>query len=237
MTAPLPVEDGNLPAALRSLDAAVSALCDPRAALAGRSTCQACHNDTCEHDCKQHTCPGHTTWIPSWYLQLSDVVMGEQSNAGGGGGGKSRPPFWTDAHVLRDEIDTAAECWQPAFTGVPPTVGRLRCILARPWRPQDTRQIDQITAAVESWREAIDTLLNPPPKWTLPSPCPACETATVYRRDGAGEMVRQPALQLSKDGCTCQRCHYTWGPERFHILAATLGYPLAEGVLTLEADQ
>lgn len=200
-TATQPTEDGNLPAALRSLEHAIWRLIDP----------QTTHIN------------GETLTGPSLYVQLWDAVAGEQSNTGTGGGSKSRPPFWTDAYDLRQEIDTALEIWQPAYTGVPPSVGRLKLIRTRPWRPQDVRCIEQITAAVESWTLAIQELMNPTPKWSLPNPCPACGRAIVYRRDAGGELVRQPALKLGVDGCHCQHCRATWAPDKFVFLARVLG--------------
>jgi hypothetical protein len=131
---------------------------------------------------------------------------------------------------LRNEIDVAVEAWQPAFTGVPPSVGRLRCIQTRRWRPQDTRQIEQIANAVRAWADAVDALLNPPRHWTLPSPCPSCNTAIVYRRDSGGEMIRQPALQIDPEGCFCTKCRAHWTPDKFVFLARVLG-SLPENVL------
>lgn len=168
---------------------------------------------------------------PSRYMMLWDATEGEQSNTGAGSGGKSRPPLWLDAFDLLREIDIAVEAWSPQPSGVPPTVGRLRTILTKKYRPQDVRAVEQITNAAQSWTAAIDELLNPTPKWTLPSPCPACSRVVVYRRDSAGELVRKPALQLDSQGCTCQNCRHTWGPELFTHLARVLGYPLPTGVL------
>jgi hypothetical protein len=205
VTAPQP--DGNLPLAMRELDDAVRALCSPLSRLINNRLVQ----------------------IPSRYLQLRDATDGEQSNTGGGGGAKSRPPFWTDAFDLIREIDDALACWQPAFTGVPATIGRLRCLQARPWRPQDCRQISQITAACLEWAGKVDALLDPPRRWSLPSPCPACGTAIVYRRDG-DDMVRQAALQLAAHGCHCTKCHAVWAPDKFVFLARLLG-SLPENVL------
>lgn len=200
--------DGSLPAALAALDDALHALIASQSQL---------------HD-------NHLVGTPSRYMQLMDAVTGEQSNTGGGGGSKSRPPFWTDAFDKLREIDEAAAIWQPAFKGVPPTVGRLRTLRARNWRPQDTRPIEQITTALRAWADEIDALLNPPRRWTLPSPCPSCSTATVYRRDSGGEMIRQPALQLGPEGCHCARCNAHWTPDKFVFLARVLG-SLPENVL------
>jgi hypothetical protein len=53
----------------------------------------------------------------------------------------------------------------------------------------------------------------------------------VYHRDSAGELVRQPALQIGVWGCECMACRAFWAPDRFVFLARVLGYELPEGVL------
>lgn len=201
MTAPQPTEDGFLPAALKSLDDALHGLTAPK------------HQYV---ESKLYT-------APSLYMQLWDAVAGESSNGGGAGGGsKSQIPFWLDAFQLLDEIDVGVECWQPAFTGVPPTIGRLQCLRERPWRPQDVRQIEQITSGVTAWAEAIDGLLNPKPRWTLPYPCPRCGADEIWRPDSTGVPVRGHALQLSTEGCTCAKCHANWQPGQFLFLGKLL---------------
>ena len=195
-------EDGNLPAAKTQLGYAIGALIDPRATIINAKVVHS----------------------PSLYMQLWDAVKGEQSNAGTGGGSKSRPPFWIDAFDLCNEIDIAVEALQPAFRGVPPTVGRFRGILERGWRPQDVHHMEQIVTACKQWTASILELMNPTPKWTLPSPCPRCGTKTVYRRDAGGEMVRRPALEINPDGCKCVKCHASWPPPQFEFLSELLGY-------------
>lgn len=210
MTSPQPVdEDGNLPAALRALQDAVAALCEP----------------------KHEYLDSRLVSTPSLYLQLMDAVTGEQVNTGGGGGSKSRVPFWLDAFQLLQEIDDALEIWQPAHTGVPASVGRMHWLLQRRWRPQDATRIEQLATNLTDWAKQIDQLLNPPRNWSLAAACPACNTSVVYRKDSTGDKVRQPALQIGKDGCQCLNCRYIWEPTRFYILAGALGYPLPEGVL------
>ncbi len=98
----------------------------------------------------------------------------------------------------------------------------MRELLARKWRPQDVRQITQITDALQDWATKIGTTLTPERKWSLPNACPNCGTSTVHRKDSANETVRQPALQITPAGCICGNCKYTWGVERFQILAAAL---------------
>lgn len=223
MTAAQPPEqDGALKPALQLLEDAIHRLCGPQSRMV----------------------EGKLYQIPSRYLQLRDATDGEQSNHGGGGGSKSAAPHWTDAFVLKDEIDVAVECWQPAFSGVPPTVGRLVWIARRKWRPMDVSRIEKITKIVAEWAERIDALLDPEPsaflyapdkpgerRNTEPAACPSCNTSRVYRIDSTGDPVQQPALKVTKDGCVCQKCHTKWEPGALRILAGALGYPLPAGVL------
>ena len=215
VTAPKPADDGgDLPGAITKLREAISGLISPRPQLV----------------------QGGLAWIDSWYKQLSESTAGQQGKGHHGVAG-SIVPLWTDAVVLRDEIDTAVAAWEPrpvidaSFDDQPPiTVIRLSAISRRTWRPQDVSSIDQITDIVASWCREIRDKLNPPPKWSLPNPCPACNTAVVYRVQD-GERIRQPALQIGPNGCECAKCHTVWAPQYFQHLASVLGMPLPDGVL------
>ena len=209
-----PAEDGNLPYALQKLGEAISALIDPKPIH---------HNNT-------------LGWADSLYDQLTDEIPGSQGNASRVP--QSSPPLCIDAAELKHEIDTAIAAWEPkplidASQNQPPPISiiRLQIIEKRAWRPQDVKSIEQITNNLLAWCEAIKTLLNPQPRWHLPNPCPACDTAIIYRKNSAGETVRQPALQIGPAGCVCQKCHHEWGPQLFQHLANVLGYKLPEGVL------
>jgi uncharacterized protein with PIN domain len=147
---------------------------------------------------------------------------------------------WVDALQLLQEIDTAVAVWERPFPQLPGdlssepepvTVLRVRAIQRRAWRPQDCRNIHQITEAVKSWADSIEQLLTDKPRLHLPAACPACNKKIVYRHDSSGELVRQPALQIGVDGCQCQNCRAIWEPKKFRFLAELLGYPLPEGVL------
>lgn len=221
MTAqPLPIEDGNLPAARHQLDIAISNLIDPK---------------------PQTTPDGHIHWLDSLYQQLIEEIPGQQGT--GHGVPRSIPPLCLDAAALLTEIDTAITCWEPnwpiplpsinpwAYEDDHPTVLRIRQLSTRKWRPQDTHSIQQIANNIQSWCSGIKAILTPTRRWALPNPCPACNTATVHRKDSAGETVRQPALQIGPNGCECQCCHHKWAPEYFQHLANVLGYKLPEGVL------
>lgn len=216
MTAdPITHEDGALPLALTTLEDAVAALCDPINIYLDSQLLTS----------------------PSLYMQLMDAVMGEQSNTGTGGGSKSRPPFWTDAFDVLNEIDQALEIWQPQHSGVPASVGRMRELLQRPWRPQDCARINTLTKHLQAWAQKITATLFPQRKWTIPNPCPACGETTVYRPDAAGDPVRQPALQFTSEGCKCLACKYVWGVERFEILAAAIRYDLKDQVTGMTAAE
>lgn len=216
-----PVEqDGNIVAARRRLTDAISKLTDPR----------------------PEVLDGHTHWLDSHYTELQEALPGDQGT-GFSGVARSLPPMFVDAADLLHEIDTAVACWEPrpaidASDDNPPpmTVIRLRSIEAhgcrgQAWRPQDASKAEQIADNLEAWAASIKQLLHPTPAWSLPNPCPACQTAIVYRKDAAGDMVRKPALSIGPNGCECQKCHYIWGPQLFQHLANVLGYELPKGVL------
>lgn len=218
-----PAEDGQLQPALQEFHNAVFDLIEETHQLAGRNSCTACEQDRCL---------GHPTAVRSLYMQLFDAVEAGRTGGSSSGGRLGQgSPIWTDALDLIDEIDTAAALWQPGYQGVPPTVARLRRHSERSWRPQDVHELEQKTAALQGWKHDITTLFDPPRKFHLASPCPECGTAVVYRRDNAGEVVRQPALCVDTTKCECLQCHYVWQPYRFHILAEALNCPLPAGVL------
>jgi hypothetical protein len=215
VTAPKVNEDGNLPLALRELWHAIDSLTETRTTFVN----------------------GAAVHAPSLLDQLIDDMGGQQGNAYGGVA-RSLPPAWVDATDLIAEIQIAVDAWQ---CGLPPlprpkhlvhaTTARVQQLAKRPWRPQDVHALEQITKVLLEWCAQIQELLNPTTKWSLPNPCPACNTATVYRRDSAGDIVRQPALQIGPHGCQCQRCHQLWEPAYFQHLANVLGYQLPAGVL------
>ncbi|MDO3096770.1 DUF7341 domain-containing protein [Mycobacteroides abscessus] len=219
MTA-VPVEpDGDLSGALEKLRDGVSALTDPKLQIV----------------------EGRKEWAEPLYASLCDAVESVEGSGVFMGVAKSQPPIWTDAFDLRNEIDVQVKTWQPdpgVFDGdltrppTPETVRRLRILESlKTWRPQDTKTLDGYSNSIENWCNRINHLLNPEPVKTVSAPCPACQKRWVYRRDSSGENVRQPALQLTAQGCSCQACHYTWGPQYFMHLAAVLECPLPEGVL------
>jgi hypothetical protein len=215
-----PDEDGDIRGARKRLSDAISKLTDSR----------------------PETHEGRTHWLDSYYTELRDALPGEQGS-GHAGVARSLPPLHIDAADLLSEIDTAVSCWEPrpvvdALDDDQPhmTVIRLRSIdkhgcRGQSWRPQDASKAEQIATNVEAWTQSIEQLLRPTPAWTLPNPCPACQTAIVYRKDAAGDLVRKPALQIGAAGCVCSKCHAEWAPDRFIFLAKVLGYQFENGIL------
>jgi hypothetical protein len=153
--------------------------------------------------------------------------------------------MWLDAADLINEIDVAAEVWHPQLAGVPKTIGRLRALQARSWKPQETRNVNQIAEACEIWARQIHTLLNPGSIKHFRSPvsegyaaCPRCEKATTYRKDPSdGEPKRVPTLQWTKDtGTTCVACRAHWAPVETPWVARLLGFEL-DDVFIVEPQQ
>jgi len=197
-------EDGALRPALNRLYDSIAALCDPI----------------------QRYVDGRRHYTDSWYRQLQDSLPGNQGD--GGRGGASLPGCWIDALVLLDKIDSTVADWHP-HRGTTPE--RLHEFYARHWRPQDCRHLDDVATHVEHWTADITSLLVPERHWTLPAPCPACGATITYRKDSAGEVVRQAALHIGPNGCECLRCHTVWEPVRFVFLARLLNYDKPAGVL------
>ena len=198
--------EGNLPAALKTLEDAIGRLCDSQRSYAD----------------------GRLLTSQSLYCQLRDELAGSKGQSKGTA--KSQPPIWVDDADLLIVIDRTTRTWN-CRPGTTPE--RLRELMLIHWRPQDCDRLTAMSGSILQWCEQIVALLNPTARWTLPAACPACNIATVMRRDSAGELVRQPALQISKDGCHCinPQCRTSWGPEKFMFLANLLGYEKPSGVL------
>ena len=123
-----------------------------------------------------------------------------------------------------NEIDVASLCWSRGSS-----TERFSALTERTWSVEDTKRLGQMSDALEQWVAQIKELLDPPARWSLPNPCPACGTAVVHRIQD-GERVRTAALQIGPKGCERQRCRTTWSPERFVWLSRVLG-SLADNLL------
>ena len=200
------MSDGNIMAAKVKLKRAVDRLIEKRPAV---------HYDA-------------TVYQPSLYACLVSDLAGTQGDTRTPA--KSLPPLWIDAVQLATDIDYQTRKWCPKPGNTP---YRLQSLAFAAWRPQDTDQVFDIIRTVNHWCESILNLLDPENrKYIEDAACPSCGKKIVYRRDGGGDMVRQPALKLVvNQGCTCQSCDAFWAPEKFLFLGRLLGYDTPEGVL------
>jgi len=199
--------DGNITAALTQLHRAVSHLIDPLKVMSMHGVHMA----------------------PSVWQQLLDAVpaavSGERLHRNAG---KSQPPVFCDAVDLQTTIDGVTAGWLADGD----TPSRLRVLAARKWRPQDSRQVGEMAGLVESWVVRIGALVEPKRVKTISAPCPQCNATKVYRKDSAGESIRQAALQLvAETGCSCLACGAHWPPSRFLFLCRLLKFDLPAGVL------
>ena len=197
--------DGNITAAARKLNLAVDRLCKPRMAV--------------YHD--------QIRYALSLYRQLQEDLPGKKGDSRTPA--KSLPPLWIDAAQLRIDMDSQTRSWCPKEQGIPQRLGNLS---AKTWRPQDTDLVTEMARMVDMWCETILHLLDPESVKHISAPCPSCGRAFIYRRDSAGESVRQPALKVVTNvGASCQHCDAHWAPDRYMFLCRLLGFDLPEGVL------
>ena len=197
--------DGNIQAARTKLGRAVQRLTAPRPGV--------------YHDV--------TLYAPSLYNALVSDLAGTQGDTRTPA--KSLPPIWIDASMLICQIDTQTIKWMPVPGYTPDRLQKLSC---KTWRPQDTDHVRDMAHQINAWCDSILNLLDPEGHKFISAPCPSCAVQLVYRRDSAGEQVRQPALKLVvSQGCTCQACGAFWAPDKFLFLGRLLGYDIPEGVL------
>ena len=169
---------------------------------------------------------GEILSAPSLLDQLADAMFPGRGPEGNYRRAGRRLPLWLDPLDLVSEIDVASMLWSRGAD----TATRFLALTGRTWSVEDTKRINAMADAIEQWAAQIDAPLNPPARWSLPNPCPACGVRTVHRvKDG--EQVRVAALQVGADGCECQSCRTVWTPDRFVFLRKVLGYEMPAGVL------
>ena len=187
------------------------------------------------HAVDRLTAPKYSTFnhtqraAPGLYQQLSAELAGSQGETRTPA--KSLPPLWIDAVQLREDIDSQVRKWCRRPRNVTTPV-RLAVLAGNGWRPQDTDHVSGMARTIDGWCESITNLLEPQSQKFISAACPACGRETVYRKDSAGDIVRQPALKMELNvGCQCQHCKAHWGPDLYMHLARVLGFDLPEGVL------
>jgi hypothetical protein len=214
--------DGSLPEARRHLDYAIHALIEPQP--------HTLHRD-------DGTTP--ITWIDPIIDQLYDAVAGQ---SGERSGQHSTMPVWADVMILLTDIEKDCAKWSPEWPQpdvgsdhpTPPTIARLQELQARKWRVEDTAYINTIRSTIEAHTQKAKELLigqriryiYEPDSGNLVA-CPSCGRSYVHRRDNSGQIVRQPALQISPEGtthCVNRECEAQWGPEKMLFLGRLLGF-------------
>lgn len=197
----------------------------------------AVHELTREH--LTHTPGGNLLYAPALLEQLTDAVTPGATGPASASAGLP-VPVNLSAVVLYQEINAVTREAAAEMHGLP-VPGTL---------PDVLRAVPELLPAygeewaswwanvLERWTGEIRTLLSPPPpRRTLPDPCPACgqSTHTVWDAS-AGEDVRKPALSVAyRDAAgamlppaewdaACAACEATWqaGPEMsFFVRAIT----------------
>ena len=169
----------------------------------------------------------------SLYQLMKDSITGVIRESEGSSEKRSTPPLWLDCSSWLEETDRTVRSW--GFSGDGPskhaTVNRLFAMADAGWRPDDVAVLNEASRIITKWITKAENLLDGERRWTLAAPCPNCGATHSMRRDGAGELVRQPALQVGAQGCMCLACEYRWSPEYFIHLAQVLECGIPEGVL------
>jgi hypothetical protein len=167
-----------------------------------------------------------TVYAPCLYDTLAADLAGTQGE--NKTPAKSLPPLWIDALQLINDMDAMAAKWWPKPM---PTVERIQALGFATWRPQDTDMVEAMARTINGWADQILHLLDPESVKHISAPCPNCTKTHIWKRDSAGDTVRQPALRLIvNQGCSCQACGAVWPPDKYLWLAKLLGYDLPEGV-------
>lgn len=204
--------DGNLPAALDKLHAAIAAVTDPI----------------------KEFVDGVMMIAPCLYEQLLQDIPARMGEGAGRGSSRSLPPAYLDALELRRDIDETVRKWCRASS---PTPELLRRLASSRFRPQDVAMLERITVDLERWSVSIRSLLYPEHVKTVSAPCPACAATHIYRQKN-GEQVRQAALQIiAAEGCTCLNCGAFWAPSSYLLLASVLGYAPPAGVDQMTTEE
>lgn len=199
-------DESTLPNAVDELYRAVGGLIDARKELVG----------------------GVIRAAPSLYELLLGEIPAKRGDRETRGVARSLPNCFLDAIDLRVQIDGRVKAMHPAGRSTPE---RLRALAVKRFRPQDTRQVREYTAELQSFALSIRGLAEPEHVKEIAEPCPSCGKRYWYRQHG-GEKVRTAALQLiASQGCTCLVCKAFWPPERFLWLARLIGHDAPAGVV------
>jgi hypothetical protein len=157
---------------------------------------------------------------PSLLDQLRAAASTSGESGRGGRGGRSTIPVDPAAVDLMGEIATGVEDMHArALEHSRPTVeDLLRGAVAMVERWDDPVAIDWAVGWLGHWRRAVLAQLDPPRRYHLAAPCPACHVTMVTRHNGT-EDVQTPTLLIdTTTGAECQSCGAHWTRDQFEHL-------------------
>lgn len=182
---------------------------------------------------------------PSVYDEMRSDLAGRQGTSTGGVA-RSLPPVWVDGLDWVAEVDRRVAWWTEQFgldgehgrvdvvaygimfDTAGTTTARLRNFAAYEW-PNDQVWLGYgglIAREIEGWKLTADQLVEgvKQRKLEVIAPCPQCGERYVHRKDSAGEIVRQAALQMTLDGCKCLSCNDLWAQDNLLTLSRVIDY-------------
>lgn len=185
---------------------------------------------------------------PSVYDEVRSDLAGRQGTSTGGVA-RSLPPVWVDGLDWVAEVDRRVAWWTGQFgldgeqgrvdvvaygimfDTAGTTTARLRNFAEYQW-PNDQVWLmygGVIARELEGWKVTADQLVEgvKQRKLEVIAPCPQCGERYVHRRDSAGEVVRQAALQMTLDGCKCLSCNDLWAQDNLLTLSRVIDYETA----------
>lgn len=100
---------------------------------------------------------------------------------------------------------------------------RIRAMVEIAGRWTNVDHVGAMLNYLREWSREIRDVLEPPKRFDLVAPCPACGVRFVWRQHD-GESVKQPALSVDgRTGCTCLDCGHVWPPAQLTHLAMAIG--------------
>lgn len=170
-------------------------------------------------------------------------LLGQLREATGSNGGRPNGPRKTtpmpidpDAVDLLAAITTTAadlysSAWHadtnPATADGDNIEQHLAATVAMVCRRTNGQHLLYLHRTLADWVRTIDTMLDPPRRFHLAAPCPACDARMVWQDDPrTGERVQVPALHVDgMRGCVClnPKCGHVWPTTHLHHLAEVIG--------------
>lgn len=163
--------------------------------------------------------------VPGLIEQLRDSCREGIGGNGGASGFAPKIPIQVGAYTLYESIAKTAGVEFERLSGLKKYSDLERNIIG--WAAHariSTTEQEHCLNTTDQWINEIGELLNPPRRWEISHPCPACKEKFVYRVMD-GETTRSAALVVTaKDGglAECRSCAATWASEEWADLASSL---------------